>query len=56
MKFEVKNPKTGKVTEYTNREWMKKGNNLYVKDKDGNSVVTNQHHSKKDAWGPIFEI
>ena len=35
---------------------MARGNNPYVLDKNGNSVPTNQHHSKKDARGPIFEI
>ena len=48
------NKKTGKP--YTNREWMKKGNNPYVVDKNGKTVTTQQHHSKQNADGPIFEI
>ncbi|MCP4969123.1 MAG: hypothetical protein GY932_00845, partial [Arcobacter sp.] len=50
----TKNPKTQKP--YTNREWMKKGNNPYIRDKNGNVVTTQQHHSQQNVNGPIFEI
>jgi hypothetical protein len=40
----------------TNREWMKKGRNPYVKGKDGKVVPTEQHHSQQKGSGPIFEI
>ncbi len=40
----------------TNREWMKKGRNPYVKGKDGRVVPTEQHHSQQKGSGPIFEI
>ena len=48
------NKKTGKP--YTNRKWMKKGNNPYVLDANGKPVSTNQHHSQQNVNGPIFEI
>ena len=35
---------------------MKRGNNPYVKNENGEIVPTNQHHSKQKASGPIFEI
>ncbi|CAC9523245.1 hypothetical protein [uncultured Gammaproteobacteria bacterium] len=41
---------------YTNREWMRKGNNPYVKGKDGKIAPTEQHHSQQKGSGPIFEI
>jgi hypothetical protein len=56
LKFTRKNPKTGYTQIYTNREWMKKGNNPYVKVKDGKAVPTEQHHSQQKGSGPIFEI
>jgi hypothetical protein len=56
LKIEVKNPKTGEVTAYTNTEWMAKGNNPYVLDASGKAVPTQQHHSQQNADGPIFEI
>jgi len=48
------NKATGKL--YTNREWMKKGNNPYILDENGKPTPTNIHHSQQRANGPIFEI
>jgi len=48
------NPITGK--EYTNKEWMKKGNNPYVLDSNGKPVPTNQHHIDQRASGPLIEL
>ena len=35
---------------------MRKGNNPYVKGKDGKIAPTEQHHSQQKGSGPIFEI
>jgi hypothetical protein len=35
---------------------MRKGNNPYVKGKDGKVAPTEQHHSQQKGSGPIFEI
>ena len=54
MDLKVQNPITKKIE--TNRERMQKGNNPYIKDKNGNVVTTQQHHSQQRTSGPIFEI
>jgi len=48
------NPVTGK--EYTNRGWLSKNNNPYVRDINGKPVPTNQHHIDQRASGPLIEL
>ncbi|NQY22261.1 MAG: hypothetical protein HRT40_13340, partial [Campylobacteraceae bacterium] len=54
LDLKILNKRTNKVE--TNRERMKKGNNPYIKDRNGNIVATEQYHSQQKAGGPIFEI